>query len=87
MVPQNIQPNNGFPAQDPKLLRYQDVLGKMSTADQRNTLKQLSAESTLNISDGWVSEGDDAEDKGYEPVKSEHIGPLLGGFADADVME
>jgi len=88
MVPQNMPPTPStvFPAQDARLLRYQDVLAKMSAKGDSSTTNQLSAESTPNISDGWISEEDDAvEDKGSRAVKSKDVGPLVGGFADADV--
>ena len=87
MVPQNGQTaaSSVFPAQDAKILRYQDVLAKMSSEDQSIKAKPLSAENTPNVSDGWLSEEDDVEEmKSYKPVKSEGIGPLLGGFEDAD---
>jgi hypothetical protein len=87
MVPPNGPPviSNDFPAQDAKILHYQDVLAKMSTDDQSIRAKPLSAENTPNVSDGWLSEEDDLEEmKNYKPVKSDGIGPLLGGFADAN---
>ncbi len=87
MVPQAIpQPvsNTVFPAQDARLLQYQDVLAKMSASDPSSKSNQFLPDSTPNVSDGWMSEEDDLEEmKGYKPVKSEGIGPLLGGFADA----
>jgi len=88
MVPQNMPstPSTVFPAQDARLLRYQDVLAKMSTKGDSSTTNQLSAESTLNMSDGWISEEDDAEEgKDQRAVKSKDVGRLVGGFADADV--
>jgi len=87
MVPQNVLPTTTttFPAQDARLLRYQDVLAKMSAHDESGKTKQLPAENTLNISDGWISENDDIEEiKGSRAVKLEDVGPLLGGFADAE---
>lgn len=89
MVPQSVPPtpNTVFPAQDVRLLRYQDVLAKMSTNDQSKALP-LSAESTPNISDGWISEEEGPDEpKGYKSVKSDNVGPLLGGFSDAETME
>ncbi|KAK6597552.1 hypothetical protein H4I95_09823 [Botrytis cinerea] len=42
-------------------------------------------EGTHPISDGWASDDEDVEEmKKYKPVKSEDVGPLLGGFADAE---
>jgi hypothetical protein len=87
MVPQNGQPlaSSAFPAPDAKALHYQDVLAKMSTNDQSIRAKPLSAENTPNVSDGWLSDEDEVEElKNYKSVKSDGIGPLLGGFADAD---
>ncbi|TVY65717.1 hypothetical protein LSUE1_G009119 [Lachnellula suecica] len=87
MVPQTgvPAPSTVFPAQDAKLLRYQDVLAKMSTHDPSSKTKHASADNTPVVSDGWLSEEDDMEEmKRHTPVKSEGIGPLLGGFADAE---
>lgn len=89
MVPQSVPPapNTVFSAQDARLLRYQDVLAKMPTNDQSKALPPA-AESTPNISDGWISEEEGAgEPKSDEPVKSDNVGPLLGGFADAETLE
>jgi len=87
MVPQTLPPATGtaFPAHDARLLRYQDVLAKMSARGQSIKTNQLSAESIPNMSDGWISEGDDVEEgQVNKDVKSEVVGPLLGGFADAE---
>jgi hypothetical protein len=86
MVPQKIQPNpnSTFPGQEARLLRYHDVLTKISASRQSNGKAHLSVDNTLYISDGWISD-DDAE---VEPqTKPADIGPLLGGFADADTIE
>jgi len=90
MVPQSASsvPTAAFPAQDARLLRYQDVLTKMSAKGLSNKSDLLSTESTPNISDGWISEEDELEEaKGRTPVKSDNVGPLLGGFADAETVE
>jgi hypothetical protein len=90
MVPQNVPPTPSadFPAQDARLLRYQDVLTKISARGQSAKTSHPSPDSTPNISDGWISEEDDAGDiEGRSPVKSADVGPLLGGFADAEDME
>jgi len=90
MVPQNVTPAPAaaFPAHDARLLRYQDVLAKLSTRGHPNTARQISADSTPNISDGWISEGDDVEEvKGHLLDKSKDVGSLLGGFADADGVD
>jgi len=87
MVPQTIQPPTAtvFPAQDPRLLHYQDVLAKMSTIEASTKPNQFPAELTPEASDGWLSEDEQVEEmKTYTPVKSEGVGPLLGGFSDAD---
>jgi len=52
---------------------------------RRGKANQFAAESTLNVSDGWMLEEDDVEGmESHTAVKSEDIGPLLGGFADAE---
>jgi hypothetical protein len=87
MAPPNGQlaAANTSQGQDAKILHYQDVLAKLSTDDQSMGAKPLSAENTPNVSDGWLSDEEDFEEmKNYKPVKSEGIGPLLGGFADAN---
>jgi hypothetical protein len=57
----------------------------MSTQDASSKTKHASADNTPIVSDGWISEDDDVEEmKRHKPVKSEGIGPLLGGFADAE---
>lgn len=87
MVPQTVPPPSTtvFPAQDARLLHYQDVLAKMSANGPSRKAKQFFTETTPNPSDGWISEDEEVgEMKAYTPVKSEGIGPLLGGFADAE---
>jgi len=87
MVPQAVPPpaSTVFPAQDARLLHYQDVLAKMSTKEASTEPNQFPADNTQEDSDGWLSEDDEVEEmKTYTPVKSEGVGPLLGGFADAD---
>ncbi|KAB8293750.1 hypothetical protein EYC80_009235 [Monilinia laxa] len=87
MIPQNVPraPVTMFTGQDARLLRYQDVLAKMPTQDESNNTKQPPVEGTHPISDGWMSDDEDVEEtKKYRPVKSEDVGPLLGGFADAE---
>jgi hypothetical protein len=88
MVPQAAPPPSStvFPAQDARLLHYQDVLAKMSTNEAPTRPNQFPAENTQDASDGWLSEDDEVEEmKTCTPVKSEGIGPLLGGFADGDL--
>lgn len=89
MVPQGAPPTtSGYPAQDARLLRYQDVLTKISSRRSSSNTSHTSTEGTPNISDGWISDGDEVEeDKCQGLIKSESIGPLLGGFADAQVVE
>lgn len=89
MVPQSVPPapNAAFPAPNARSLRYQDVLAKMSTNDRSKALPPA-AESIPNISDGWISEEDGAgEPKIDDAVTSDNVGPLLGGFADAETLE
>lgn len=76
-------PTTMFPPQDARFVQYQDVLAKMPVAE--GLKPSLSTDSMPVAPDGWASDDDDLEEtKGYTPVKSEGIGPLLGGFADAD---
>ncbi|PQE30325.1 late endosomal lysosomal adaptor and MAPK and MTOR activator domain-containing protein [Rutstroemia sp. NJR-2017a WRK4] len=88
MVPQNLPRAPSitmFTGQDARLLRYQDVLAKMTTQDESNNTKHPPVEGTHPISDGWISDDEDVEEmKKHKPVKSEDVGPLLGGFADAE---
>ena len=57
----------------------------MSTNEASNKPNQLPVENTQEASDGWLSEEDEVEEiKTYTPGKSEGIGPLLGGFSEAD---
>lgn len=91
MVPQSVPlaSNMVFPAQDPRYSCYQDVIAKMSTNDQdQSKALQLPAGLTPNFSDGWMSEGEGADEpKGHKSVVSDNVRPLLGGFADADTLE
>jgi len=89
MVPQNnVQPSattSPFPVQDARLLRYQDVLAKISTPDTATKPNQYVAENTPAPSEGWMSDEDDLEEmQSHKPIKSDGVGPLLGGFADAE---
>lgn len=69
-------------------MRYQDVLAKMSAKELSNRSDQLSSESIPNVSDGWIYEEDEGEEaKDNRTVKSQSVGPLLGGFADAETVE
>jgi hypothetical protein len=87
MVPQKVQAtrNSSFPGQDARIGRYEKVLTKISANGQSNDKAHLSTDSTSYVLDGWVSEEDDAE--GEAPTKPADVGPLLGGFADAEAME
>lgn len=87
MVPQKVAPAPGtaFPGQDARLVRYQDVLTKISANGQSINSTYQSADNTPNISDGWISEEDDTE--GRVLAKSADVGPLLGGFGDVEAME
>jgi hypothetical protein len=89
MVSQNPPPTSTVPAtHDTRFLRYQDVLAKMPPQDRTSKSKQYPNENTPSASEGWLSDDDEVEEvKGCTPVKSEGIGPLLGGFADADSAE
>jgi hypothetical protein len=88
MVPQNNVPppaTTTFPIQDARLLRYQDVLAKISTPDTSSKPNQYLAENMPASSEGWISDDEDLEElQSHKLVKSDGIGPLLGGFADAE---
>ena len=86
MLPQNISRGTSttFPAQDARLLQYQDVLGKISTNNESGKYKKVPAENNLNVSDGWMSEDEEVEESKGSNVKTADVGPLLGGFADAE---
>ncbi|ESZ91964.1 hypothetical protein SBOR_7654 [Sclerotinia borealis F-4128] len=91
MVPQNIPraPVTMFTGQNARLLRYQDVVAKMPTLVESSNTKQTPVGATHPMSDGWTSDDEDVEEmqkemQKYKPVKSEDVGPLLGGFADAE---
>lgn len=89
MVPQNLPPptsTTDFSA-DTRLLRYQDVLAKMSASTASSTANQQASDAMPNVSDGWASDDDEDEVKdSFTPVKSKGVGPLLGGFADAETV-
>lgn len=90
MVPQNLPTpatTTGFPAHDAKLLRYQDVLLKMSASNTSGQSDHQALDSGLNVSDGWASD-DEVDEPGssFTPIKSEGVGPLLGGFSDAETV-
>jgi len=88
MIPQNVPPRvpaTMFTGQDARLLRYQDVLAKMSIQDASSKAKQSLVDDIPHATDGWASDEDSEEEmKSHKSVKSEDVGPLLGGFADAD---
>lgn len=86
MVPQ-IAPSTStsiFPARDARILRYQDVLAKLSESNEYGT-SDHPPPGERSFSDGWMSEDEAAERAHFnKTVKSGDGGPLLGGFADAD---
>jgi len=74
-----------LPVHDARFLRYQGVLAKMTAYDQSNQTRHQTNDNTPSASEGWMSGEDDIEEmKSCRPIKSDGIGPLLGGFADAD---
>lgn len=86
LVSQNNAPTplSILPAHDARFLRYQGVLAKMTTHGQSSPTRQTQ-EDASGASEGWMSGEDDTEEmKSCKPVKSDGIGRLLGGFADAD---
>jgi streptomycin 6-kinase len=87
MVSQNTTTNTTsiLPVHDARFLRYQGVLAKMSAHDSSNQAQHATNETILSASEGWISGDEEAEEmKSCKAVKSDGIGPLLGGFADAD---
>lgn len=90
MVPQTNVPqaatSSPFPLQDARLLRYQDVFAKVSIPGAASNSNQSMAENTPVPSEGWISDEEDLEDmQSHKPVKSDGVGPLLGGFAETPV--
>ncbi|KAL2059777.1 hypothetical protein VTL71DRAFT_10161 [Oculimacula yallundae] len=93
MVPQNVMPppasptatSTTFPSQDSRLVQYQNVLGRTSATGSLSKSNQYPTDHMAVTSDGWLSDDDEVEEtKWHTPVKSDGIGALLGGFADAD---
>jgi len=85
MVPQTSQrgPPTTYTAQDSRLLRFQDVLAKMST--EPNLEEELPTGTVSPEGDGWIVNGEETDaSNDFKVVKSEEIGPLLGGFADIE---
>lgn len=75
-----------LPAHDARFLRYQGVLAKMTAYDQSSRTKQHANENASSASEGWMSGEDEIEEmKHCRPVKSDGIGPLLGGFTDSGI--
>ncbi|RDW75239.1 hypothetical protein BP6252_06381 [Coleophoma cylindrospora] len=74
-----------FAGQDTRILRYQDILAKVTANTQKEALPQFQSTSNTTATDGWISDEDDLEEaKTFSPVKSADLGPLVGGFADAE---
>jgi len=85
MVPQTSQRGSTttYTAHDARLLRFQDVLAKMST--EPDSMGELPAGIVSPECDGWIVSGDETgADNEFKVVKSEEIGPLLGGFTDIE---
>jgi len=83
MVPQTSQRGSTttYTAHDARLLRFQDVLAKMST--EPNSMEEPPTDAVSPECDGWIVNGDETgADNEFKVVKSEEIGPLLGGFTD-----
>lgn len=87
MIPQKGQPalNAAFPSQDARVLRYQDVLTKISANRDAFNNTPMPADHAAYMSDGWISEEDEAD--AQPQTKPANVGPLLGGFGDAETME
>jgi len=73
-----------LPVHDARFFRYQGVLARMTAHDQLSQTIHHTNDSTPSASGNWVGEDDSKEMKSWGPVKTDGIGPLLGGFADAD---
>jgi len=85
MVPQTSQrgPSTAYTAHDARLLRFQDVLAKMST--EPDSVEEVPAGTVSPECDGWIVNGEETgAGSDFKVVKSEEIGPLLGGFADLE---
>lgn len=76
-------PSTAYTARDARLSRFQDALAKLST--EPDQVEELPAGSVSPEGDGWVVNGDGPDaSSDFKVVKSEGIGPLLGGFADIE---
>lgn len=85
MAPQNSQrgPSTTFTGQDARLLRFQDVLAKMST--EPDSKEDLNTEAVSPEGEGWIVNGEETDSSNaFKVVKSKEIGPLMGGFADLE---
>jgi len=85
MAPQNSQrgPSTTYTGQDARLLRFQDVLAKMST--EPDSTEEQPTGSVSPEGDGWIVNGEETDaSNDFKVVKSTEIGPLLGGFADLE---
>lgn len=85
MVPQTSQRESSatYTAQDARLLRFQDVLAKMST--EQDSMEEPPTGTVSPECDGWIVNGEETDvDNDFKVVKSEDIGPLLGGFTDIE---
>lgn len=85
LVPQNSPrgQSTAYTAQDARLLRFQDVLAKMST--EQDSTEEISTETVSPGGDGWIVYGEETDaNNDFKVVKSKEIGPLLGGFTDLE---
>jgi len=76
-------PSTTYTAQDARLLRFQDVLAKMST--EQDSTEEMPTEAVSPEGDGWIVNGEETDaSNDFKVVKSKEIGPLLGGFTELE---
>jgi len=79
-------PSTTFTGQDARLMRFQDVLAKMSA--EPDSTEDLSTEAVSPESEGWAVNGEETDTgNDFKVVKSKERGPLLGGFEDLDTRQ
>lgn len=76
-------PSTTFTGQDARLVRFQDVLAKMSAEPESS--EDLPTDAVSPEGEGWIVNGEETDaSNDFKVVKSKEIGPLLGGFADLE---
>jgi len=86
MVPQTSTrgPSDFAATHNSRLLRFQDVLAKMTT--ESNEMENATHGAVSPGGHGWIINGGELSDTGrdFRVVKSEDASPLVGGFAGSD---